>query len=300
MKKKMKRTMTNMKKKYLEHVMNTFDLEEARKICCADFSYFAKHGTLIGDKPEEQYYFKDNGSKILAVAHLDSVQSVKFCDLLKHPHGWRLYSPSLDDRLGVYVILCMLPKLGIKPDILLTNFEENGDSTAEFFKTEKKYNWMFSFDRTGQDVVSYQYKDKTVDDLLKKHDFESNHGSFSCIGKLEHLKIKGFNFGVGYENYHDMYAYAPLLTVIRQVAKFTRFFLAEKNHHMEHRERAITVYNRDSYSRNYYDNGGECEWMPEVGEYKKCSKCGRYSSLSLLEAQGKCSWCPNIIMELFE
>ena len=44
-----------------------------------------------------------------------------------------VHSGALDDRLGAYIILDLLPKLGINVDVLLTVGEEQGRSTANFF-----------------------------------------------------------------------------------------------------------------------------------------------------------------------
>src|ERR1700754_3651831 len=93
--------------------------------------------------PRESFYiYKDNGAKILAVAHLDTVQSVDAnwtfdsavlgSNQAKQEYIW---NAQLDDRLGVYTILDLLPSiLGDDAyDILLTTDEESGATTAEWF-----------------------------------------------------------------------------------------------------------------------------------------------------------------------
>ncbi len=53
--------------------------------------------------------------------------------------------------------------MGINVDVLLTTGEEMGQSSAAYFDPgEKKYNWMFQFDRGGTDVVTYDYGDKSL------------------------------------------------------------------------------------------------------------------------------------------
>ena len=101
-----------------------------------------------------QLIYRDNGAKVLAVAHLDYVGWT-------HPyftrHGRRINAMQLNDRLGAWVILDLLHDLGLDPDkydILLCDMEEVGDSTAQFFKPKKQYNWIFEFDRAGTDFVS--------------------------------------------------------------------------------------------------------------------------------------------------
>lgn len=247
-----------MKQKYIRHVQNAFQIGDLRSICSMPFSGFTKYGMLTGKDEKDQYYFKDNGSNILAVAHLDSVCNAKFCQILYHPQGWRIYSPALDDRLGAYVILHMLPTLGIKCDILLTNNEESGNTTAQHFITKKKYNWMFSFDRMGDDVVMYCYGDEEYRKILEKSEFTYGSGSFSCIAKLQHLGCRGFNFGVGYQDYHSQYAYAKFEDTISQVAKFTQFFKKYKDTHFSYKPTKADFRDRyvdDSYEYGYYRHG---------------------------------------------
>jgi len=150
------------------------------------------------------------------------------------PLGEVIYSPTLDDRLGVYIILELLPKLGVTCDWLLTNYEESGNSTASQFSAYKQYNWMFSFDRKGYDVVTYQYQDRKLKKLLNKHGFIVASGSYSDISSLEHLGCKGMNFGCGYHEYHSPNAYAVMSQLIYQVTLFVRFYNSIKNTQLRH------------------------------------------------------------------
>ena len=157
------------------------------------------------------YWFKDNNSKILAVAHLDSVQEWTHCKFL----GDRVYSPTLDDRLGVWVILEGLK--GLTFDILLTTNEEMCASTAADFKTKRQYNWIFEFDRSGTDVVMYDYESKEMEELLAENKFRLGVGSYTDICEIEHLNCKGFNFGAAYYDYHNQYAYAFFVLYIHSI-----------------------------------------------------------------------------------
>ena len=178
----------------------------------------------------KDYYFQDNGSNILAVAHLDSVQKYTHCEFLRLPGEPRVYSPVLDDRLGVYIITDVLPKLGLKYDILLTDDEEIGQSTAQFFSTEKKYNWMFQFDRKGNDAVVYDYDTIDWKDAVKTH-FKLGIGSFSDICELEHLGCCGINIGTCYDDYHSKLAYANLTQLEVQIKAFAKFYHQFKDVH---------------------------------------------------------------------
>lgn len=125
------------------------ELEKLEEICTLPFTTFAKLGELRREKKGGgRHIFIDRGASILAVAHLDTVVSEMhfFTGVI----GRKLYifNAQLDDRLGAYLLLHTLTKmLGPKAfDILLTEDEEAGKSTAYDFETEKQYNWMFSLD----------------------------------------------------------------------------------------------------------------------------------------------------------
>ena len=148
---------------------NVFDAEALIRICQMREGSFAKaYGmtTVEVDQPApaNYYHFKDNGSDILAVAHLDTVagRKARTARIVDTEAGPVIHSRALDDRLGAYVILDMLPKLGLTFDWLLTTGEESGMSTAAFFDAPKKYRWIIEFDRGGTDVVMYHYEDPEV------------------------------------------------------------------------------------------------------------------------------------------
>ena len=176
-----------------------------------------------GDKipnPKGALYFRDNGASVLAVAHLDSVMVRKPILRKNSVVG----TPQLDDRLGVWVLLDLLPKLGVTIDVLLTDCEERGLSTAEYFTPPREYNWMFAFDRRGADVVMYQYEHSEYVDLVENYGFHVNWGTYSDICSLEHLGITGFNIGAGYYREHTRQCHADLNVTKRQAERFARFW----------------------------------------------------------------------------
>lgn len=212
-----------------QKVRDMFDAEKLAAICTMrSFDQYAERFDLT-DGPNGRkrfFYYQDNGSDILAVAHLDSVQADGICQITETAAGLLATSGTLDDRLGVYVILELLPKLGITCDWLLTTDEEIGQSTAEDFDTTKKYNWMFQFDRGGTDVVMYEYEDPQLCDLVEDCGARVGVGSFSDICLLTHLGCVGFNWGVGYEDYHSARSHAWLEDTFRMVARFVKFYEA--------------------------------------------------------------------------
>ena len=172
------------------------------------------------------YHHLDQGSPILAVAHLDSVQPDGRCTVTDTAAGLLACSGTLDDRLGAYIILDLLPKLGVVTDILLTTDEECGASTASAFDPTAQYNWMIQFDRAGTDVVAYQYDDDHLRELVDGCGARMGIGSYSDIADLDHLGCVGLNWGCGYADYHSARAHAWLEDTFRMVARFVKFHRA--------------------------------------------------------------------------
>ena len=191
-----------------------FSREALARICAMperDFGEaYGMETVNCGSSAEERkwsdyiYHFKDNGSSVLAVAHLDTVmpaerRAARFVDT---EAGTVVFSGALDDRLGAYIILELLPALGITYDWLLTVGEETGQSTADFFEPAKDYDWIIEFDRGGTDVVMYQYEDSDTRKAVLDCGAMIGDGIFSDISYMEHLGVKGFNWGCGYRDYH--------------------------------------------------------------------------------------------------
>ena len=186
--------------------------------------------------PMNFYLHKDNGSDVLAVAHLDTVSPhrERKAQFLDTAGGTVVYSRALDDRQGAYTILELLPKLGITYDWLLTTGEESGQSTAQFFQTEKPYNYMIEFDRGGTDVVMYQYDDMTTRGLVRDCGAKPAQGIFSDISYMEHLGVKGFNWGVGYRDYHYPRSHAWLDDYFEMLAYYLKFHQQNADVKMPH------------------------------------------------------------------
>ena len=206
----------------------SINFEQLKKRCNMSIEDYANEpGFEKMATPDGVYYFKGSGSPILAVAHLDTVCGQKSFSVTDHKGEQRVYSPRLDDRLGAYIILDLLPSLGIKYDILLTEGEEVGNSTAQHFNFDgEPYNWMFSFDRAGDDVVTYDYESNDWLDVLEASGARLGIGMFSDICFLTHLQISGVNFGCGYHSYHSPKAYAIVSQTLAQVELFQRFYAA--------------------------------------------------------------------------
>lgn len=226
-------------KKLRKQVKAAFDADKLIDICeREDFSDYAQRYDLEDglNGRKRFFYYQDNGSDILAIAHLDSVQHDVLCQVTDTAAGLLATSGALDDRLGAYVILEMLPKLGIECDWLLTTDEEICATTADEFFVDKSWNWMISFDRGGTDVVMYEYETAELRTLVEAAGARVGIGSYSDICELEHLGIAGFNWGVGYADYHSARAHAWLEDTFRMVARFVKFWQANAATKLDHVE----------------------------------------------------------------
>ena len=199
-------------------------LKSLLDICDAEVDDFCQLGTTVKDTAHGPLIHIDNGGDTLAVAHLDSYGPSLPRIVWNAKGNVSVHCYQLDDRLGAWVILDLLPRFtDVKYDILLCDSEESGNSTAQYFKTKKEYNWIWEFDRAGTDVVMYDYHTQELEDLLEGNGFEVDYGAYTDICYLEHLGVSGFNFGVGYHQQHSDKCYAYLRDTYCMVAKFRRF-----------------------------------------------------------------------------
>jgi hypothetical protein len=248
-----------MARRLQDRVRAAYDQHALRRICEMREDSFHRFGTVVKvaqRAPADWYVFQDNGADILAVAHLDTVaaHSTRAARFVQTEAGPVVFSRALDDRLGAYVILDMLPKLGIKVDVLLTTGEEIGQSTAAYFDAPRTYNWVIEFDRGGTDVVMYQYQNAETTALVRASGASVGHGSFSDISYLDHLGVKAFNWGVGYTgNYHGPRAHAFLNDTFEMVGTFYRFHEANADLAMPHTVRHGK--SRGGWADNYSEWG---------------------------------------------
>jgi len=204
-----------------------------RKICSMKPTALAeKYGLQEVETVRGKYWFQDNGADILAVAHVDSALPFLHYQVLRLRPDTFIYCPTLDDRLGAYIILDWLPQAGVKIDILLTDNEEKGISTGLYFKPVdgKKYNWMFMFDREGTTVATYDYGDDAVfKRALTNHDFAVLRGTYSCIADMDELGCRGLNIGAGYHQQHTNFCYASRSELIKNLRRFLNFYKAYRS-----------------------------------------------------------------------
>lgn len=264
---------------YVNLVRGEFDREALSRICRMHEVEFAGAYDMEltvddyrkGEEFSDFHLFRDNGASILAVAHLDTVidHSERMCDYAETADGPVVFSGALDDRLGAYTILELLPRLGVNVDVLLTTAEEPGCSTAQFFEPPKEYLWMIEFDRGGTDVVMYQYEDDECVRLVEDAGARVGDGSYSDIAYLDHLEIKGFNWGVGYRDYHGPRGHAFLADYWRMIGYFLRFHQDNSEIYLPHEQRSAV----------YTPRGGGLSGMSERPWWDDDWSRDRYASL---------------------
>jgi len=198
-------------------------LQSLRSCLDMNQSTFRKYVNDVTKTKHGDMMFQDNGADVLAVAHLDTViHNPKYKVDKSDPANVVISKcPQLDDRLGAWVILHLIPHMfpHLNYDILLTDSEEIGESTAQYFETTKQYNWMFEFDRNGVDSVTYGYSSPAWDAEVSKIS-QVGRGSFSDISYLDHLGCRGMNVGVGYYGQHTNDCFANICETVYMAMKF--------------------------------------------------------------------------------
>lgn len=220
------------------------ELQQLRKRCLAPIQDFRSEGE-VGHTPDGCYVYRDNGASILAVAHLDVVQPAPRHFGARKGRADVIYNAQLDDRLGAWIILDLLPAMGVNVDVLLTEGEESCRSTAAHFWPDKQYNWLIEFDRGGTDVVMYDYETFELIELLEAQENETGWGTYSDISEMGHLGVAGFNWGIGYYDNHFRNSHFKVSECREAISRFVKFYEAHKDTSFPYvpRERDMEDYN---------------------------------------------------------
>ncbi len=254
------------------------DLARLKKRCGMELAAFEGDvWSTPGKKAPRQWYkFVDRGAKHLAVAHLDHVsQNPDFAEA--RIRGRRcIFNGALDDRLGTYIILDLLPALGITDfDVLLTTDEETGGSTAGIFvpPKDRAYNWIFEFDRRGLDCAMYTFSSAEWNAKVKQYGWNPVHGSFTDICRLDKLGCMAFNFGTGYVDEHQELCRVYLADLLQSVAWFIKFWKDNAGRHLPFeppKTPPAATYSYGSYggSRELWQEGEEWDYNPNTQTWR--------------------------------
>jgi len=247
-----------------------FDRAALKRVCETDAwdlaYYYGMSDTTDLNAPvgAQTYWLKDNGARVLAVAHLDTVCQDRTTTVADTAAGPIVMSGALDDRLGAYVIAEMLPRLGLTYDLLFTEGEEQGMSTAQYFDPanhhDRTYDWVIEFDRGGTDVVLYQYEDDDLINLVEDTRARVSQGVFSDISYMGHLGVKAMNWGVGYRDYHGPRGHAWLEDTFEMVGYYLDFHDTNVGTHLPHVKAPEPWYSRSrTQTGGYHGHGFDSE-----------------------------------------
>lgn len=237
------------------------------------------------------YIYINRDSKILLVAHMDYHDNPVF--LAYDNKANYIFSPQLDDRLGVYLILDYLIDT-LDYDILLTDYEESCLSSAwEFIPRQGvKYNWGVELDRAGIDVVQYQYTDNSnFTDAIKRAGFNIGVGSYSDIKELSELKCQFFNLGIGYKDQHRLTCYASLTDIYLQVNRLMAFYHHNKNTHFKHKPRKFKDEGITVRGITYYDDGIDYSSRRDYASQPLTRRGNKYFLKSSIPVKQYCESC---------
>ncbi len=235
----------------------------------ADFRNFV----LDWENPEQNRIFIDRDSDVLFVAHIDTVIKPKYVRRRKTKKGKikRIYAQGLDDRLGCMLAYELSEQFGA--DLLICDNEEKCQSSGQFHNL-KDYNWIAEFDRTGDDVVTYDLDNGAFRDALGEL-WDIGIGTFSDILQLETMACC-VNIGIGYEFAHSKDSFVCIKTMKKQIDKFRRFYAKYKD------VKFVRDYKPHDLWDDYPYGGGECELCGMLGDVEYmfghiiCKECFEY------------------------
>ena len=290
------------------------EIRNLEVICRAPISKFFEVFKESAKNELGYIYVTNPNAKILVVAHLDFYDLDYSFEVLEHDGDMLIFSPRLDDRLGVYTILSVLPSIGIEVDFLLTTNEEFGMSTAlEFSKNEdvkEKYNWIVGLDRGGMKTVSYQYETRELNEKLLSCDLDVGKGSYSDIVDMECLNTAAFNLALGYRFEHKPSCYVRVSQYENQINRFAEFFERFEDERISHEggyydDDEFIFYTGEKDPQEYpftleCEKCGEIFYEEEIGQktcelcngeqYRKCVACHCETNPEQT-ANGLCFFC---------
>lgn len=228
------------------------------------------------------YIMAEGEIPICLIAHMDTVG-----DNHAYPPDMTLYDPdqdifhvvsgcTLDDRLGIYIILNIL-SVGYKPSIIFTDLEECGGIGAKelvkkFPICPFKINFMIELDRQGyNDAVYYTCGNKEFQEYINSFGFETQIGTFTdCLVIGEAWDIAAVNLSCGYNWEHTIYEYAHMTWAEETENKVIEILSQDYTY--------LPIYSYDKkiptyYYRNLSTTGSEGEEIPFAID--TCVLCGK-------------------------
>jgi len=261
-----------------------------------------EHKVVVGGR---QYWHIKNGGKVLLVAHIDTVLQPTKPKFKKK----RIKARGLDDRLGVYMAMTIQAEMPDIVDVLITDDEEIGKSTADMVPTKdlEGYNVIIELDRGGSDFVHY---DLAGDDLIDAYlEFaDEGYGWSSDIAHLNSPPCGCINVGIGYYKQHAKDSYAKTEEFIKAYHDVSEFIEKYQDVHFDPHVPAPIVYTKSfpqnyGHSANYYneyynDTYGQDQWDDDYYGTKKadpvipyCKECSAELFFEDEIEEGLCAIC---------
>ena len=202
--------------------------------------------------PKNKAFIAAKGTiPIVLLAHLDTVfrDETRHDMLIFHDKENGVYwSPDglgADDRAGVIMILSILKKTKLRPNILFTTDEETNAtgaiSVCDLQKTlfgEVKY--IIELDRQGfRESVYYGCNNKEFEEYVNDFGFETAQGTFTDISIIcPNWDVAGVNLSVGYlyehsyiEHFYGSFWYDTYKKVIKMLEhpcqKYWKYYIKE-------------------------------------------------------------------------
>ena len=199
----------------------------SRRDILARLDYATEHnGLYLGFKRSPT-----GRARVAAVAHMDYLGSGKVhrCDRR------RVVSSALDDRLGVWLALNLEALTGIPLDIIITDGEESGQSTARYVSPEylDRYNWIVEFDRMGLAPVVYCYE--CMREPLLECFVSVGAGSYTDICEWGYdSRVGAYNHGIGYHDQHTERCSVKVADIRRSIDNFVAVYQRIGNRKIAH------------------------------------------------------------------
>ena len=296
--------MGKKKSKLIKNINKSLNYERLLEVCrVADDDMFGWLAEQPEIKNEENVYigtydgrvayiYVKRGAPILGVAHVDTVLDFKWAEMIMYPDGAKLiYSPSLDDRVGVWLLLELSRFMQF--DMVFTTDEEQGASTISDWQTNNEkaqYNWAFQFDRGYDDIALYDfyYQEEFKRDVLQHTNSAVDFGSYTCVSVLN--GFCGMNIGKVFEGAHTKDCRVKSTWIENAVLKFVKFYLKKRDEKYE--------YQYDQYawkSRAGINSYTKIDSFAGRGfvDYGYCDICGRELKSAKEVYYGVCDKCEN-------
>lgn len=262
--------------------------------------FFGKKSTLlklfkydIVGFDETRYVYVDNEAPVLLVAHIDTVQKPRL-------EKWNT-GAGFDDRLGCFLGYQLVNKYPQWFDLLLTDYEETGNSTAEFFEPSHEYNFVVELDREGMNYVAYGLACDEMKLALEMCGLDLEYGTYSDILELDHLKCSKINLGIGCYNSHGLHSGFQESVTDSQIEKLLNFVELFHEHHFAYNNEFDWMYEDDDDEEDYIYDGKYINYGQKAKNstpvYLNCGYCSDpypYWDMEVLDDEYYCEYCASL------